>query len=160
VAAVYERAAVKAYSRLLGHSFARLTGRALVPGIDPSAPDFSRALFHAPQHLVSHGTQIDPIFRYANRAALTLWEMDWDAFTRLASRHSAAPDATIQADRDRFLSMAAQQGFVEGYEGTRVSASGRRFVIRQTVLWTVCDDTGHRHGQAALIGHADPTPPV
>ena len=137
------------YARLLADSFQRVVGRALVAG-DPAT-----ALWTFPQPLVSHGTEADPVFRYANRAALTLWQIEWDAFTRLPSRLSAEADGDIQADRDRYLAQAARQGFVADYTGIRISAKGQRFRISDTVLWTVTDAQGKRHGQAALIGRVD-----
>lgn len=139
-----------AYAALLADSFQHLTGRALCAG-DPA-----QALWDLPQPLVSHGTEADPVFRYANRAALALWEMDWEAFTRLPSRLSAQDDPGIQTDRSRYLREAAQRGWVADYTGIRVSATGRRFRIADTILWTVTDAAGTRHGQAALIGRVQP----
>jgi hypothetical protein len=132
-----------AYARLLAESFARLTGRPLG---DP---------WGLSQPLVSHGTEDDPIFRYANPAALTLWEMDWESFTKLPSRLSAQDDPAIQTDRSAYLAQAAVKGFVSDYQGIRISATGRRFRIADTILWTVTDTTGIRHGQAALIGRVE-----
>lgn len=132
-----------AYARLLAESFARLTGEALG---DPWA---------RPDPIVSHGTEADPIFRWANPAALALWEMDWNAFTRLPSRQSAADTPEVQADRSQLLKEAWRKGWVTGYRGIRVSASGRRFAIDDTVLWTVRDAKGVIHGQAALIRRVD-----
>lgn len=132
-----------AYARLLAESFARLTGEALG---DP---------WTRPDPIVSHGTEADPIFRWANPAALALWEMDWDSFTRLPSRQSAADTPEVQADRSRLLDEARRNGWVTGYRGIRVSASGRRFAIDDTVLWTVRDAMGMIHGQAALIRRVD-----
>lgn len=144
-----------AYARLLVDSLHRLTGRAMV---DRSLPDpaLAAAIWEMPLPLVSHGTEADPIFRHANRAALTLWDMDWDSFTRLPSRHSAEAETGIQTDRSALLARALQHGWVEEYEGIRISATGRRFRIADTVLWTVTDAQGNRHGQAALIGRVDP----
>ncbi len=132
-----------AYARLLAESFARLTGRDL-------ANPWTR-----PDPIVSHGTEADPIFRWANPAALALWEMDWQSFTRLPSRQSAADTVEIQADRSRLLEEARAKGFVTSYRGIRVSATGRRFAIDDTVLWTVRDRHGVIHGQAALIGRVE-----
>jgi hypothetical protein len=132
-----------AYARLLAESFARLTGRDLG---DP---------WTRPDPIVSHGVEADPIFRWANPAALALWEMGWDAFTRLPSRQSAADAPDVQADRARLLAKAREQGWVTGYRGIRVSATGRRFAIDDTVLWTVRDAAGVMHGQAALICRVD-----
>lgn len=132
-----------AYARLLAESLARLTGRDLA---DPWAD---------PRPIVSHGTEADPIFRWANPAALALWEMDWEAFTRLPSRQSAADTPEVQADRDRLLAEARVRGWVTGYRGIRLSATGRRFAIDDTLLWTVTDAHGRVHGQAALIGRVE-----
>lgn len=146
----FRRAEIAAYARLLAESFHRLLGRPLCEG-DPA-----QALWTLPQPLVSHGTGADPVFRYGNAAALALWEMDWDSFTRLPSRRSAPDSQDVQADRTRLLQAAMSRGWVDGYEGIRVSASGRRFRIAQTVLWTVSDAAGQPHGQAALIGKVSP----
>jgi hypothetical protein len=132
-----------AYARVLEESFERLTGAALGDPWTLAKP------------LVSHGTEPDPIFRYANPAALALWEMDWDSFTKLPSRHSAQDDPAIQTDRSTYLAQAAAKGWVSDYQGIRISATGRRFAISQTILWTVTDLSGRRHGQAALIGQVE-----
>jgi hypothetical protein len=108
-------------------------------------------MFDAPQAIVSHGTESDPIFRYANAQALKLWEMDWDAFTRLPSRLSAEAAGDIQSDRDALLKAALAKGWVDNYSGVRVSRTGKRFEIRNTVLWNVVDGKGVRHDQAAFI---------
>jgi hypothetical protein len=112
----------------------------------------AEALFEASQPIVSHDTQADPVFRYANRAALELWDMDWDSFTRLPSRLSAETNPATQADRNNHLEDALKYGFVEGLTGIRISSTGRRFEIRDAVLWNVVDLQGVRHGQAAIIG--------
>jgi hypothetical protein len=138
-----------AYAALLASSFERLTGRALLSG---PVDDVAASLFLHPQPLVSHGTEADPVFRYGNAAALSLWQMGWPDFTRLPSRHSAQPDADIQSDRAALLARALQTGWVADYSGIRISAKGQRFRVSDTILWTVTDATGTRHGQAALIG--------
>ena len=135
---------ILAYSALLAASFAHWTGRALI-----ASADIAEALYHAPFALVSHGTQADPIFRYANRTAQQLWGLDWDAFIRMPSRLTAEPVAA--AERQRLLDTATRQGYVDDYRGVRITADGRRFRIEDTSLWNVTDAAGTRHGQAALI---------
>lgn len=145
----YRTAESVAYAALLGASFERLTGRPLLSG---PVGDLAEALFHHPQPLVSHGVQADPVFRYGNAAALSLWQMGWEDFTRLPSRHSAQADPDIQSDRAALLAKALQTGWVGDYSGIRISAKSQRFRINDTILWTVTDAAGTRHGQAALIG--------
>jgi MEKHLA domain len=137
-----------AYAALLAESFHRQTGQSL-----PHDPE---QLWHHPQPLVSHGTEPDPIFRYANQAALALWQMDWQSFTGLPSRLSAEADPTVQSDRLNLLQTALAKGHVANYQGIRISATGKRFRISETLLWTVTDANGQTHGQAALIGKATP----
>lgn len=148
---VFETAAAVAYAALLADSFHRETGQTL--------PDTARGLWLHPQPLVSHGTEPDPVFRYANAAALALWQMDWAKFTQTPSRLSAEPDPAIQSDRAALLAAALAQGHVQDYQGVRISATGQRFRISQTILWTVMDTQGNIHGQAALIGKTTPLNP-
>lgn len=143
----YQRPDVQAYARLLAWSFRHFTGHALIP----DTPRFDEAMWHASLPIVSHGTQVDPVFRYANAKALDLWEMDWDSFTRLPSRLSAESGGPVQSDRNAILRLVAENGWADGYAGIRISSTGRRFEIRDTVLWNVVDEDGVRHGQAALI---------
>jgi hypothetical protein len=138
----------RAYAALLSDSLFRLTGRVI--------PADAEQLFGYDLPLVSHGVQADPVFRYANRAALDLWGMDWATFTALPSRLSAEAEPDIQGDRQRLLQKALEQGYVNDYSGIRISANGHRFRISQTVLWNVLDQSGQRHGQAALIGRVEP----
>jgi hypothetical protein len=140
------------YVSILSYSFRKWTGRDILDDArGAKGADLTAALFEAPCPLVSHGTEADPVFRYANRAALKLWEMEWDEFTRMPSRLSAAPDPDVQEDRTALLKAALQKGWVENYRGVRRSSTGNLFVIDDTVLWNVVDADGVRHGQAALI---------
>ncbi len=137
-----------AYAALLASSFHRQTGQIL-----PEGPE---QLWRHPHPLVSHGAEDDPVFCYANRAALVLWEMEWHSFTQLPSRFSAEPDPDIQSDRSTLLQTAHIKGHVANYQGIRISAKGNRFAISQTILWSVIDSQGRARGQAALIGKFAP----
>lgn len=133
---------------ILCASYTRLTGRELVSAqLTPQQQ--VEVLDAAPFAVVSHGTQADPIFNYANLTALTLFEMDWPAFTRLPSRLSA--EALERSERERLLARVAQDGFVDDYSGVRISASGRRFRIVGATVWNLHDEHGQFYGQAALL---------
>lgn len=125
------------------------TKRELVDGTLPLAEQ-ARRLFEAPFALLSHDAASDPVFTYVNRTAMALWEMDWAEMTRLPSRLSAEP--MEQVARARFLADVAARGFVDRYEGVRISKSGRRFRIRDALLWNLLDETGQFCGQAATFG--------
>jgi hypothetical protein len=134
------------HADLLCRSYERLTGRSL---FDLAAADAPRALFQASFALVSHGVEDDPVFNYANQTALELFEMSWEQFTILPSRHSAEP--ANREERARLLAQVSNHGYIDNYAGVRISSSGRRFLIEDAVVWNLIDDRGSYHGQAAVF---------
>ena len=135
----FEQPDIIIYSNHLIHSYLHWTGKLLAQDAE--------ALYHAPFPVISHGTQPDPIFCYANLTAQKLWKMDWATFTALPSRLSAEPDA--QENRQALLAAAASQGYVDNYSGIRITAEGKRFRIGQCMLWNVVKTGGEKIGQAA-----------
>ncbi len=141
---------IPAHVALLCANFLRCTGR---PLLDFSGgPQQAVALLDSATFaVVSHGIEADPIFNYANRRALELFEMDWAEFTRLPSRLSAEP--LNREERARLLERVARDGYVGDYSGVRISKKGRRFLIRDATVWNLIDAEGAPYGQAALITH-------
>ena len=141
-------------------SYKRTVGEPLLDsgGGSLSVAEAPAALFHAPFVCVSHGAEKEPVFNYGNAAALSLFGHSWAAFTRLESRLSAAADdAEAQRERKAALSTALNSpaGFVRGYSGVRVTASGRRFTINDATLWTMRTPTGPgRELQGVMQGQA------
>ena len=131
--------------RLIAESFTRLLARPLV---DP-ADDIVAALWEAPRAIVAHGTEADPVFFFANRAALVAFDSDLQAFTRMPSRLSA--EAPLREERQALLDRVARDGFIDDYAGVRISALGRRFRIERAIVWNLVDAAGVRHGQAATF---------
>lgn len=126
-------------------SYHHWLGKDLIePGKDPVA-----ALDSAPFPVLSHGTEVDPILNYGNKAALQLWEMEWEEFTRTPSRLTA--EAPNREERARLLSEVAEKGFIENYSGIRISKSGRRFRVSGGTVWNLLDDNGLPAGQAATF---------
>lgn len=119
--------------------------------LDPNGEraELAELLFVAPFVLVSHGTEPDPIFNYANHKALQLREISWEDFTQMPSRKSA-PDI-VQQERTSFLSEAATKGFSSNYSSIRISSTDSRFYIENTTLWNVLDEQNQRCGQAAMF---------
>ncbi len=144
------------HAQLLLASFARLLGRELLPGNGPAEERAAR-LFHAPFVVVSHGTEPDPVLNYGNRAALDLWEMDFESFVQTPSRLTAEP--VHRDERARLLSRTARDGYVDDYSGIRISRTGRRFRIEQAIVWNVIDADGRLRGQAATFDRWTPVPP-
>lgn len=138
------------HAELLISSYRRITGRELVEQ-KGAREEMPRALYEAPYGIVSHGPGDDPVFNYGNRAALELFEMNWKDFVMLPSRQSAEP--VNRAEREKLLRRVSQYGFVDDYQGVRISATGRRFRIEKATVWNVVDESNVYHGQAAVIFH-------
>jgi hypothetical protein len=134
-----------AFFALLTDSYGRLVGTKLVP----SGKNADWLYRDAPFAVLAHGTEQDPKFIYANRAAQSCFEYSWDEFMALPSRLSA--EAPEQAKRQKLLDRVARHGFLAGYRGVRVAKSGRRFIIEDGVVWELIDREGERHGQAATF---------
>jgi len=138
---------------LIAASHARLLGKPLLAADDD---DIARLMWIAPQAIVAHGLEADPVFFYGNRMALQFFEMDFAAFTRLPSRLSAEPVA--RAERAQLLARVSRDGFIDDYAGVRVSATGRRFRIERATVWNLIDEHGQCHGQAASFATVLPLP--
>jgi len=130
---------------LIASSFIRLLGRPLVAPSD----DVGVALWNAPDAIVAHGIEDDPIFFFGNRAALAAFETDVDNFTSLPSRLSA--EAPLREERQMLLDRVSQDGFIDDYAGLRISSTGRRFRIERAIVWNIVDAEGIRRGQAATF---------
>ena len=132
---------------LIAESYQRLFGKPLVS----ASGDIALDLWQAPQVIVAHGTEDDPVFFYGNRRALDVFEMAFADFICLPSRFSAEP--LLREERARLLERVSRDGYIDDYAGVRVSASGRRFRIERAVVWNLIDAAGVCHGQAATFDH-------
>ena len=133
---------------LLHCSLKELTGIELIEGATHKKTVWD-GLKHAAFAVVSHGTEDDPIFNYANPKALELFEMDLDTFTKLPSRMSA--ELPNREERAHLLDAVNTQGYIDNYTGIRISATGRRFFIKKAIVWNLLDEYDVYRGQAAMI---------
>ena len=99
--------------------------------------------------LVSHNGGKDPILNYGNQFALNLWELNWKDFTKTPSRKTAEID--LRARREEMLKIAKEKGFYDEYEGIRVSSTGKRFRIKNAIIWNVLNKDNATIGQAAYF---------
>lgn len=135
---------------LLLSSLRHCTGRDIVDNALPLQQQ-AEQLFHASFVIASHDAAADPVFNYANKAALALWETPWEDFVTMPSRLSAEP--LHQDERRKLLDAVNANGFVDSYQGIRISAQGRRFIIKQATLWNLVDNDGSYCGQAVMFPH-------
>ncbi|PMB43008.1 MEKHLA domain-containing protein [Fischerella thermalis CCMEE 5330] len=145
----WQQETVIRHSLRLLRSFEYWTGRSLLY-VNGSAQEIAQALFAAPFVLVSHGTEPDPIFNYGNRKALELWELSWQDFTRMPSRKTA--EEVVQEERNRLLAETTSKGF-SNFSGIRISSTGKRFYIKDGVVWNLLDENDQYCGQAAVYSN-------
>ncbi len=145
---IHQQPSIVQWSRRLIKSYHHWIGENLLPPEDDDKR-LAQSLFEAPFVVVSHGIETDPTLNYGNQMALNLWELDWHQFTQTPSRLTAEP-----VHRDERATMLAQlnsQGYLDNYQGIRISSRGQRFRINQAIVWNVTDADGNRLGQAATF---------
>jgi hypothetical protein len=49
------------------------------------------------------------------------------------------------------LAAVTENGYIDNYEGVRISRTGKRFLIRHAVVWNLWDNNGSYRGQAACF---------
>ena len=136
------------HTQILLDSHRHFTGRELMARTG-SALDQALALYLATFVVVSHGTQPDPILNYGNQTALKLWEMSVETLLQTPSRLTAEP--MHRDERARLLERTTRNGYVDDYQGIRISSTGQRFRIDQATVWNLLDATGRPVGQAATF---------
>ena len=137
-----------AHVQILLNSYRHWIGRELIERQSTAKAD-AEQLFDAPFVVVSHGTQADPILNYANRVALELWEIDISTLLVTPSRETAEP--MHRDERARLLERTTANGYVDDYQGIRISSTGKRFRIDQATVWNLVDADMKRVGQAATF---------
>lgn len=133
---------------LINTSFQKLIGSPLLNPADDTH-SLAECLFYGSFALLSHNTAADPLFNYANAKALELFEFNWQELINLPSRLSAEP--INQTERDKLLAQVTAKGFITDYQGVRISKTGKRFLIRNAIVWNLTDATGTYQGQAACF---------
>jgi hypothetical protein len=54
-------------------------------------------------------------------------------------------------ERANLLERTSRDGFVDDYQGIRISSTGRRFRIDRATVWNLVNTSGDRIGQAATF---------
>ena len=128
-------------------SYKKLLGKDLI--VVNETESIAEQLYNAPMVVLSHGTQDDPIFNFGSAMALERFELNWEELTKLASRYSA--EAPNREERKRLLDRVNSDGYIDDYQGVRISSSGKRFLIRQATVWNLTNEKGDYLGQAAAF---------
>ena len=134
--------------KILLDSFEKLVQKQIIVRTGDPAKDL-KLIEEGAFVLVSHNGEEDPILNYGNQFALDLWELNWDDFIKTPSRKTAEID--LRTRREEVLKTAMIKGFYDEYEGIRVSSKGKRFRIKNAIIWNVLNKHNVRIGQAAYF---------
>ena len=143
-----ENSYLKDYIYLITNSLKKLANIEIVDS-SLSLEEQAKQVFNSEYVLLAHNASNEPIFNYANQTALSLFEMPWEEFTNMPSKYSAETDE--RGKREKFIADVAEKGYSKNYSGIRISKTGRRFEIKNVILWNVYDSENNRIGQAALF---------
>lgn len=139
---------LKDYIYLITNSLKKLADIEIVDS-SLSLEEQAKQVFNAGYVFLAHNAANEPIFNYANQTALNLFEMSWDEITNLSSKYSAENDE--RGKREEFIAEVTAKGYSKDYSGIRVSKTGKRFEIKNVILWNVYDSENNRIGQAAMF---------
>ncbi len=139
---------LKEHALLLLGSLKRWTGRDIVDSTLPLEHQ-AQQLFEAPFVVASHDASADPVLNYGNKAALRLWEASWADFVVMPSRLTA--EAMQRDERRQLLDEVTRNGFIDDYQGIRISTKGRRFLIKQATVWNLINEADEPCGQAVMF---------
>lgn len=143
-----ENGYLKDYIYLITDSLRKLANIEIVD-FSLSIEEQAKQAFNSDYVLLAHNASNEPVFNYANQTALKLFEMSWEEFTNMSSKYSAESDE--RGKREKFLADVAEKGYSKNYSGIRISKTGRRFEIKNVILWNVYDLENNRIGQAAVF---------
>lgn len=138
--------------RLLS-SFQRLTGKSLIPE-GTTSDERAKALYNAKYPVLSHNSDEDPLLNYSNAKGMEQFEISWEELAILPSRYTAEPQT--QEERNRLLKAVTENGFIDDYQGVRISAKGNRFMVEDAIVWNVIDEDGVYWGQGAVLYKCSP----
>ena len=124
-------------------SHLRVVGKPLLVGLS------GRDVWSGDFALLTHRGDAQAVLNYGNRFALDLWECDWGQF--IATPSSATAPQEGRAARQAMMEQVVRTGFVTGYDGARVSRTGRLFLIQDVTIWRLVDETGESFGIAAFF---------
>ena len=131
-------------------SYRQAVGNSLIASRNGASKQrIAASLYELPAVVLSHDGESDPTFTFANLAGQKLFEYSWETFLTLRSRQSAEPEH--RSDRAEMLERAARYGYISDYSGIRISGSGKRFEIKNAIIWNVFDTQGNKVGQAAVF---------
>lgn len=101
--------------------------------------------------LITHGTEVDPIYNFGNRAALTAFWRSWDNLVELPSAQSVVLQSQDEVRRKELMRQVTEQNYVDDATGIRIRDDGTFLRLVDAVVWNCINDEGIAIGQAAFF---------
>jgi hypothetical protein len=137
------------YVRLAFASLERWSGRNLIKDLKLPLECLGESVYYGDFYLLTHNGAPDPVLNYGNRRALEQWECTWSQLTSMYARDTAKSDE--QSARQLVMSEVLQKGFLAGYNGERISRTGKLFRIQDVIIWNIVGAQNQLIGQAAFF---------
>lgn len=120
-------------------------------GLDKETSAFRDICQNSRFALISHGTELDPFFNYANEACLEAFARSYDELCALPSKMSVVLRSEDEDLRIELLRRVTTDGYVDDATGIRVRGDQKyiRFVNAQ--VWNCYDENEEYYGQACLF---------
>ena len=120
---------------------------------DDQNGDYEQVYLNDRYVLITHGTEDDPIYNFANRAALAAFWRPWDDMVRLPSSQSVVLRSVDASKRIELMKSVTDNNYVENATGIRVRDDGKFIQLVDAVVWNIVDDDDDRTyiGQAAFF---------
>ena len=120
---------------------------------DDQNDDYEQIYLNDRYVLITHGTEDDPIYNFANRAALAAFWRPWDDVVQLPSSQSVVLRSVDESKRIELMKSVTENNYVEEATGIRVRDDGKFIQLVDAVVWNVVDD-GDDDGNRTYIGQA------
>ncbi len=148
---VWKQEKIINWSQIILNSYEQIVGKKLIARTNNKIED-AKALFLASFVVVSHGRESIPILNYGNQIALDLWEMEWDNFTQTPSTKTVEHNNIKEAQRrQEMLQQVQQKGYIDNYECIRITITGKRFFIKNAIVFNLINNNNQPCGQAATF---------
>lgn len=147
---IWQKPEIIVWTQNLLNSYEKLLGQALIAR-KGNLEEQAKTLFFVPFVVASHGIQSDPIFNYGNQTTLNLWEMSREELVKTPSRKTVQ-DNLSEEERAKMLQQAKEKGYIDHYQGIRITSTGKLFKIKNAIVWNITNPQGNYLGQAATFG--------
>jgi MEKHLA domain len=146
---IWEKLEIITWTQIILNSYEKLLKKPLITRKNIDEITQAKNLFSADFVVLSHNNNRNPIYNYGNKKALELWEIDWETLIKTPSKNTT--ESISQEEREALLKEANLKGYITNYGGVRVSSTGKRYYIKDIILWNLTDDNEQFCGQAATF---------